>query len=228
MTGVQTCALPISGIALATIGLASNRRYKRQDGTQTEDVCFVDVTFFGRTAEVANQYLRKGSKILVEGRLNYESWTDQQGNKRSKHTIIGETMEMLDTKQQSDGYNASNSYASGGGYGSSGSYNSGSYGGSSYNSGGYGATNSGYSQNQGYNNYNQRGYEDSNYSSNYGSSGSQSGLQNSGYQSPQSTPQNHSQSSGFSGANSATTQSSNAKNGYQEPPEIDVDEEIPF
>ena len=69
---------------------------------------FVDITFFGRSAEVANQYLRKGSKILVEGRLQFEQWVDQNGQKRSKHSVIVETMQMLDSKgdNQSGGYNA--------------------------------------------------------------------------------------------------------------------------
>ncbi len=52
-----------SGSALAKIGIATNRRFKKQDGSQGEEVCFVDVNLFGRTAEIANQYLKKGSKI---------------------------------------------------------------------------------------------------------------------------------------------------------------------
>lgn len=91
-----------SGSALATIGLASNRRYKKQDGSLGEEVCFVDVKLFGRSAEVANQYLRKGSRILIEGRLTLESWTDQSGAKRNKHTITAESMQMLDSKSASD------------------------------------------------------------------------------------------------------------------------------
>ncbi|RDU70837.1 single-stranded DNA-binding protein [Helicobacter aurati] len=92
-----------TGTAVATIGLASNRRYKRQDGSFSENTCFIDVTLFGRSAEIANQYLKRGSKILIEGRLHYESWQDQQGNKRSKHTIVAESMQMLDSRQ-SQGY----------------------------------------------------------------------------------------------------------------------------
>ena len=57
-----------SGSAAATIGLASNRKYKKQDGTMADETCFVDVKLFGRTAEVANQYLKKDSQILIEGR----------------------------------------------------------------------------------------------------------------------------------------------------------------
>jgi len=68
----------------------------------------VDITFFGRSAEVANQYLRKGSKILVEGRLVFEQWTDQNGQKRSKHGVTVDVMQMLDskgnTKEQTNTY----------------------------------------------------------------------------------------------------------------------------
>lgn len=90
-----------SGSALATIGLASNRRFKKQDGNMGDEVCFVDVKLFGRTAEIANQYLHKGSKVLIEGRLSFESWNDQSGAKRSRHTIIAETMQMLDSRATS-------------------------------------------------------------------------------------------------------------------------------
>lgn len=92
-----------SGSAVATIGLASNRRYKKQDGSQGEEVCFVDAKLFGRTAEVANQYLRKGSKVLIEGKLTYESWTDQTGAKRSRHVITAESMQMMDSRPDAQG-----------------------------------------------------------------------------------------------------------------------------
>lgn len=91
-----------SGSAVSTIGLASSRKYKKQDGSQSEEVCFVDVKLFGRTAEVANQYLKKGSQILIEGRLNLETWNDQSGSKRSKHTIIAESMQMLGRSDSSN------------------------------------------------------------------------------------------------------------------------------
>ncbi|ANV98205.1 single-stranded DNA-binding protein [Helicobacter enhydrae] len=93
-----------SGSAIATLGIASNRRYKKQDGTQGDETCFVDAKLFGRTAEVANQYLRKGSKILIEGRLTFESWTDQTGAKRSRHIITAEAMQMLDTRADNGSY----------------------------------------------------------------------------------------------------------------------------
>ncbi len=96
-----------NGSALAKIGLATNRRYKKQDGSSGEEVCFVDVNLFGRTAEVANQYLRRGSQVLIEGRLVLESWTDNTGQKRSKHSITAESMQMLGSRNDGNygGYN---------------------------------------------------------------------------------------------------------------------------
>ncbi|RDU57963.1 single-stranded DNA-binding protein [Helicobacter sp. MIT 99-5507] len=100
-----------SGSAAATIGLASNRKFKKQDGTMADETCFVDVKLFGRTAEVANQYLKKGSQILIEGRLTLETWNDATGAKRSKHSIVAENMQMLGKAQSADtsSYDANNS-----------------------------------------------------------------------------------------------------------------------
>ena len=88
------------GTALAKTAIATTRKFTT-NGERKEEVCFVDITFFGRSAEVANQYLRKGSKCLVEGRLMFEQWTDQQGQKRSKHSVTVESMQMLDSKSDS-------------------------------------------------------------------------------------------------------------------------------
>jgi single-strand DNA-binding protein len=88
------------GTALAKTAVATTRKFTT-NGERKEEVCFVDITFFGRSAEIANQYLRKGSKCLVEGRLMFEQWTDQQGQKRSKHSVTVESMQMLDTKAES-------------------------------------------------------------------------------------------------------------------------------
>ena len=66
------------GMGIAKTAIATSRKFTA-NGEKKEEVCFVDITFFARSAEVANQYLRKGSKILVEGRLNFEQWADQQG-----------------------------------------------------------------------------------------------------------------------------------------------------
>ncbi|MDR1555006.1 MAG: single-stranded DNA-binding protein [Campylobacteraceae bacterium] len=89
-----------SGSAISSTGIATNRRFKKQDGSAGEEVCFIDISLFGRTAEIANQYLKKGSKILVEGRLKLDTWTDQSGQKRSKHTIVVDNLQMLDSKNQ--------------------------------------------------------------------------------------------------------------------------------
>ena len=92
------------GMAIAKTAIATSRKFKSNTGEQKEEVCFVDITFFGRSAEVANQYLRKGSKALVEGRLQFEQWTDQNGQKRSKHGVSVDVMQMLDSKSQSQPY----------------------------------------------------------------------------------------------------------------------------
>lgn len=93
-----------NGSAIAKTAIATSRKFTL-NGEKKEETCFVDITFFGRSGEVANQYLRKGSKILVEGRLQFEQWVDQQsGQKRSKHSVIVETMQMLDSKPEGNGY----------------------------------------------------------------------------------------------------------------------------
>ena len=85
-----------SGTMLAEIGVAVNRTYSGGDGQKKEDVTFVDVTFWGRQAEVAQQYLTKGRQIFVEGRLRLDTWDDKQtGQKRSKLRVVAESMQML-------------------------------------------------------------------------------------------------------------------------------------
>ncbi len=91
-----------AGMGIANTAIATSRKFT-QNGEKKEEVCFVDITFFGRSAEVANQYLRKGSKILVEGRLKLDQWVDQNGQKRSKHSVVVETMQMLDSKGDNQG-----------------------------------------------------------------------------------------------------------------------------
>ncbi len=92
-----------SGAAIGNTAIATTRKFKSQTGEQKEEVLFVDITFFGRTAEVANQYLRKGSKILVDGRLKLDQWTAQDGSKRSKHSVTVESMTMLGSKGDNEG-----------------------------------------------------------------------------------------------------------------------------
>jgi single-strand DNA-binding protein len=84
------------GTAVADLGLAVNRTYTADNGEKREEVTFVDVTFWGRTAEVAGEYLKKGRPVFVEGRLQLDSWDDKQsGQKRTKLKVIGENMQML-------------------------------------------------------------------------------------------------------------------------------------
>ena len=87
-------------LAIGNTGIAVNRKFKSKMGEDKEEVLFVDLTFFGRTAEIANQYLKKGSKVLVEGKLKLDQWTDQSGGKRSKHSITVESLQMLDSKKE--------------------------------------------------------------------------------------------------------------------------------
>jgi single-strand DNA-binding protein len=88
--------------AIGNTAIATNRRYKSADGEQKEEVMFIDITFFGRTAEVANQYLKKGSQVLIEGRLVLDQWTAQDGSKRSKHSVSVESMQMLGSKESTN------------------------------------------------------------------------------------------------------------------------------
>ena len=99
-----------SGSAIGNVGIATSRKWKSQTGEQKDEVMFIDLTFFGRTAEIANQYLRKGSKVLVDGRLVFQQWTAQDGTKRSKHAITVENLKMLDSKADSQNPNNNNGY----------------------------------------------------------------------------------------------------------------------
>ncbi|HEV2803382.1 MAG TPA: single-stranded DNA-binding protein [Chthoniobacterales bacterium] len=84
------------GTAVTDLGLAVNRTYTADNGEKREEVTFVDVTFWGRTAEVAGEYLKKGRPVFVEGRLQLDSWDDKtSGQKRTKLKVIGENMQML-------------------------------------------------------------------------------------------------------------------------------------
>lgn len=105
------------GSAVAEIGLAVNRTwFDKQTNSRKEEVTFIDVTLWGRDAEVAGEYLSKGRPVLIEGRLQLDSWDDKEtGQKRSKLRVVGESMTMLGSR--GDG--------GGGGGGNRGNYNSG-------------------------------------------------------------------------------------------------------
>ncbi len=89
-------ALP-SGTSLAGFGVGINRRYKGSDGNPKDETCFVDITFFGKSAEICEKYVHKGDSIVIEGRLKLESW-EKDGQKRSKLVVIGEKLHLMPKK----------------------------------------------------------------------------------------------------------------------------------
>lgn len=91
-----------SGTAVTDVGLAVNDRRKGANGEWIEETTFVDVTLWGRTAEVATEYLNKGSSVMIEGRLKLDTW-EKDGKKNSKLRVIGERMVMLGSKSASSG-----------------------------------------------------------------------------------------------------------------------------
>jgi single-strand DNA-binding protein len=82
------------GQALAKFGMAINRKYT-VNGEAKEEVCFVDLTAWGKQAELLNQYVRKGSQLFVEGRLQYSTWESQEGGKRSKLDVVVENFQFV-------------------------------------------------------------------------------------------------------------------------------------
>ena len=95
-----------SGLAVTEVGLAVNDRRKNQAGEWVEETTFVDVTLWGRTAEVASEYLGKGSSVLIEGRLKLDQW-ESEGQKRYRLRVVGERMQMLGAKSGKSGPPAS-------------------------------------------------------------------------------------------------------------------------
>ena len=109
-----------SQLAVTDIGLAVNDKRKNQQGEWVEEVTFVDITLWGRTAEIAAEYLTKGSPVLIEGRLKLDSW-EKDGKKNYKLKVVGENMRLLGSKgggggrSQSGGHDE-NEYSGGGEY----------------------------------------------------------------------------------------------------------------
>lgn len=91
-----------NGTAVTDIGLAVNDRRKTADGNWVDDPVFVDITLWGRTAEVAGEYLSKGSPVMIEGRLKLDTW-ESDGQKRSKLKVIGERLQMLGSRNTERG-----------------------------------------------------------------------------------------------------------------------------
>jgi len=88
-----------SGSAVCEFGIATNRTYTTSDGQEREDTCFVDVSIWGRRGEVVSEYFSKGRPILIEGRLNYDTWETPDG-RQSKHTIVAYNFEFVGGRGQ--------------------------------------------------------------------------------------------------------------------------------
>lgn len=95
-----------SNMPVCDFGLAVNHRWRDKDGNQREEVCFIDLSAFGRQAEVINQYMAKGRPMLVEGRLRLDTWTGQDGQKRSKHTVVVDNFQFVGARGDAPGAGA--------------------------------------------------------------------------------------------------------------------------
>ncbi|NNE90592.1 MAG: single-stranded DNA-binding protein [Verrucomicrobiales bacterium] len=92
------------GTAVTDIGVACNRSYTTDTGERREDVTFIDVTLWGRSAELVGQYMKKGRPIYIEGRLQMDSWEDKNtGQKRSKLKVVGENFQFLGGREDGGG-----------------------------------------------------------------------------------------------------------------------------
>jgi len=81
--------------AVVDFGLAVNRRWTGRDGSQKDETCFVDCRAFGRRAENINKYLKKGKPLFIEGRLTFDTWTAQDGTKKSRHRVTVENFSFV-------------------------------------------------------------------------------------------------------------------------------------
>ena len=90
----QMSYLP-SQTPVVEFGLAINRQWRGQDGQQREETCFIDCRCYGKQAETLNQYMSKGRPILVEGRLQLDTWEGKDGVRRSKHRVMVERFQFL-------------------------------------------------------------------------------------------------------------------------------------
>ena len=88
-----------SGSPIANCSIATSHKYKMQNGEQKEEVCFLDFSIFGKGGEIFNQYVRKGSKVMLEGRLVFQQWKAQDGTNRSRHALSVSEFKFLDSKQ---------------------------------------------------------------------------------------------------------------------------------
>src|SRR3982751_2789581 len=105
------------GSAVCDLAIAVNRQYSLDNGEKREEVTYVDVVLWARLAEIAGEYLKKGRPVLIEGRLQLDSWDDKQsGQKRSKLRVVGETMQLLGSRQGGGGADEEGGGGGGGSY----------------------------------------------------------------------------------------------------------------
>jgi single-strand DNA-binding protein len=102
-----------NGTPVSSFGLAVNRRYRQGDEWKDE-VCFVDIVTYGRQAETVGEYLSKGSMALVEGRLQWRSWESEDGQRRSKHEVVANTVQFM-PRAREEGTGRASPEGSGGG-----------------------------------------------------------------------------------------------------------------
>ncbi len=88
-----------SGTPVTSFGLAVNRRYKQASDLK-EEVCYIDIVVFGKQAEHCGQYLSKGSGVIVDGRLQQRRWETEDGQKRSKHEVVAQSVTFLPKRQE--------------------------------------------------------------------------------------------------------------------------------
>tara|TARA_Y100001954_G_scaffold39939_1_gene40087 strand:+ start:190 stop:687 length:498 start_codon:yes stop_codon:yes gene_type:complete len=120
-----------SNMAVVGLGLAVNRRWRNQQGEQQEETTFVDCEAFGKTAELLNQYLKKGRPVYLEGRLKLDQWQDREGGNRSKLKVIIENFQFIDSRGEGGQGGGGGSYQGGQGGNAGGGYSGGNRGGGS-------------------------------------------------------------------------------------------------
>ena len=91
-----------NGTPVTSFGLAVNRRYRQAEDLK-EEVCYIDIVVFGKQAENCGQYLSKGNGVIVDGRLQQRRWETEDGQKRSKHEVVAQTVTFLPKRQESSG-----------------------------------------------------------------------------------------------------------------------------
>jgi len=89
-----------SGTAVASFGLATNRIYTTQDGERKEEVCFVDIVTWSKTAENCANYLSKGRPVFIEGRLQLDTWETEDGQKRNKLKVVADRVQFLGGRRE--------------------------------------------------------------------------------------------------------------------------------